>query len=203
MRPKHHYMLHLPSCFQRHGCLLSTLVNERRHKVVKKFTRDRQSLTRWELGALEEIVMQQMHEATEDWYSKGICTDAHPAGGLILQTLEQVWPTVGEFKVASRARGQCGRITCRDMVWIDTSGLEPSASECWCAQLHLCFTALDVHLCLVSRGELLSKDMSTQWPAFKMMKDILVVPIDCVICSAHYKASDTAVSVHRPRYLER
>ena len=199
MRPKHHYSMHLPACLQRHGCLLSTLVNERRHKVVKKFTRDRQSLTRWELGALEEVVMQQMHEASEDWYTKGI-THAHPAGGIILNTLKQVWPSVNEFNVANHARGQCGRVMCRDIVWCDTSRLGDSSGY-WCAQLHLCFTAMGAELCIVSPTEVASNSSSAEWPAFKIVQEAVVIPIDCIIVAAHYKASDTAIAAHRPMFL--
>ena len=44
--PKHHYALHLPEIFQRRGTLLSTFTNERRHRVVKRYTRDRRCLSR-------------------------------------------------------------------------------------------------------------------------------------------------------------
>ena len=195
MRPKHHYILHLAGCFILFGCLLSTLVNERRHKVVKKFTRDRQSLLRWELGALEEVVMQQLHEAGEDWYSAGI-TNAHAPRGIVLSTLLQLFPSATDFSVSNNAKGQCGRVTCQDMVWCD---LEEYSSEPWCAQLNLCFTVTGTQLCIVSRGQAAST--SSTWPSFKQLTDLAIVPVDCIVCSAPYKASPTAVSVHKPKYL--
>ena len=46
-RPKHHFALHLPDIFRRVGTLLGALTNERRHRVVKRYTRDRRSLKIW------------------------------------------------------------------------------------------------------------------------------------------------------------
>ena len=60
IRPKHHFALHLGPMLARFPFLLSTFVNERRHRVVKKYTRDRRTLQNFDLGAIEEITCHQI-----------------------------------------------------------------------------------------------------------------------------------------------
>ena len=71
-KPKHHYALHIPNIFARIGTLLGTLVNERRHRVVKRYLRDRRNLTRWELGALEEVTCHAVWELTKPFIDKRV-----------------------------------------------------------------------------------------------------------------------------------
>ena len=42
--------------------MLSTFLQERKHRVVKKYTRDRRNLTNWDLGAIEEVTCHQLWE---------------------------------------------------------------------------------------------------------------------------------------------
>ena len=62
IRPKHHQALHLGPMLARFPFLLSTFVNERRHRVVKKHTRDRRNLRSFDLGTIEEITCHQIWE---------------------------------------------------------------------------------------------------------------------------------------------
>ena len=62
VRPKHHFALHLGPMLRRFPFLLSTFVHERKHRVVKKYTRDRRNLQSWDLGAIEEITCHQLWE---------------------------------------------------------------------------------------------------------------------------------------------
>ncbi len=62
MRPKHHYALHLPDMLRRFGFLLATFTHERKHRIVKRHTRDRCNLRSWALGALEDITCHQIWE---------------------------------------------------------------------------------------------------------------------------------------------
>ena len=55
IRPKHHFALHLGPMLARFPFLLSTVVNERRHRVVKRYTRDRRNLQSFDLSTIEDI----------------------------------------------------------------------------------------------------------------------------------------------------
>ena len=92
-RPKAHFVLHLPEQLERHGCLLSTLVNERRHRVVKRYTRDRCGVqARWEVGALEEIVCFQAHECSASTFFSVGMIDEHPCGANAWRAMRDYFP---------------------------------------------------------------------------------------------------------------
>ena len=62
VRPKHHYAAHLGPMLEKFHLLLSTFLQERKHRVVKKYTRDRRNLTNWDLGAVEKVTCHQLWE---------------------------------------------------------------------------------------------------------------------------------------------
>ena len=62
IRPKHHQALHLGPMLARCPFMLSTFVNERRHRAVKKYTRDRRTLKSFDLGTIDEIACHQVWE---------------------------------------------------------------------------------------------------------------------------------------------
>ena len=76
-RPKHHYVIHLSACLRRFRTLLHTLVQERKHRLVLRYGRDRDSLKNWELGALEEITCHQVWEMSENYRKSGL-QGSHP-----------------------------------------------------------------------------------------------------------------------------
>ena len=53
IRPKHHYALHLSYMLRAFGFLLATFTHERKHRMVKRYTHDRQNLRRFSLGTVE------------------------------------------------------------------------------------------------------------------------------------------------------
>ena len=68
VRPKHQFALHLPSMLQHHGCLLTTFVNERKHRVVKQYTAPRATLLGWEYCCLEEVCSHQLYELEQPFF---------------------------------------------------------------------------------------------------------------------------------------
>ena len=62
VKPKHHFAAHLGPMLGRFPFLLSTFMHERKHRVVKKYTRDRRNLKSWDLGAVEEVTCHQLWE---------------------------------------------------------------------------------------------------------------------------------------------
>lgn len=73
VRPKHHYMMHLPSALARHGTLIATYTHERKHRVVKRYTRNRMNLTHWELGAMGDITCHQIWELSRPFLLSDSC----------------------------------------------------------------------------------------------------------------------------------
>ena len=90
VKPKHHYTLHFPELLRRFGFLLTTFTHERKHRVVKRHTRDRKNLTSWELSAIEDITSQQLWELSERVPAS---ERTSKPSSLALATLRELFPT--------------------------------------------------------------------------------------------------------------
>ena len=68
MKPKHHYVLHLPGMLQRHGFLFSTFVQERKHRLAKKYMAARRTLVNFEKGVLQDVTSHQIWELQQSFF---------------------------------------------------------------------------------------------------------------------------------------
>ena len=62
MRQKHHYALHLPMILKEWGILLSVFTQERKHRAVLRYTRNRTIGRSFELGVIEDITCHNIWE---------------------------------------------------------------------------------------------------------------------------------------------
>jgi hypothetical protein len=116
MRPKHHYVLHLPQMLLWFGFLLSTMTQERKHRIVKRYTRDRKNLTSWSLGAIEEVTCHQCWELTLPFF---LAYDmATPRGERQLAPLRELFPHVPDdgFTLVSHLKVNGGQASSGDVV---------------------------------------------------------------------------------------
>ena len=79
VRPKHHYALHLPEMLRIHGYLQSCIVHERKHRVTKRFTRDRKNLTSWNIGSVEEVTCYALYETSTPFAVTGSSRRCKPS----------------------------------------------------------------------------------------------------------------------------
>lgn len=130
MKPKHHYCLHLPSQLLRHGTLLSTHTHERRHRLVKRQTRDRKILESFDLGAIEEITCHQIFELENPFLKFGI-QDAVLPRALTRSALQDIFADVAEehVKVGAAAILVNGTAKLGDFVAFETTPGEPRVGE--------------------------------------------------------------------------
>ena len=101
--PKHHLALHLVNALRTFGTILSLLTQERKHKVVKRWSRDRYSKTSFEIGLMEELTLEHLHSMQTDWYSDGLLNPVKPRAKL-LESLRESFPQATEFLTARQVR---------------------------------------------------------------------------------------------------
>ena len=126
MRPKHHYALHLPGMLRRFGLLLSTLTMERRHRVVKRYTRPRQNSSKWDLSIVEEVTAHQLWEleGSSGSFLTGR-TSAAPRAR-VAKMLRELVPGIElahECLVHNRVDVKDGGACLRDAVFFDSDGV--------------------------------------------------------------------------------
>ena len=121
IRPKYHYVLHLPWILARFGVLLTTFTLERKHRVVKKYTKFRENLTNWNVCALEEITTHQVWELSLNF----LCTltTSNPTKA-ILHSLRGVFPgaTTNGFKLHDHLATNGGDAMIGDIVSVVHDG---------------------------------------------------------------------------------
>ncbi len=115
IRPKHHYCMHLPDMLKRFGFLLSTFTHERKHRIVKRHTRDRCNLTRWALGAIEEVTCHQIWELSLPFFMA--FSESTPTGP-VLNVLRELFPGVagGSFTLHNNLKCNGGSASSGDVV---------------------------------------------------------------------------------------
>jgi hypothetical protein len=89
VRPKHHYAMHLPTILERNGMLFTTLVHERKHRMVKRYTKNRVNQTYWDQGT--EITIQQMIHVQEHFLSTRVSSKPSRATMRFLLDLFPNW----------------------------------------------------------------------------------------------------------------
>jgi len=77
--PKHHFAIHLADMhLRKENTLLACWVQERKHKVIKKWLKDRKTLTCYERSVLEEILLAHLGDLQEPILQAGLI-DGRPA----------------------------------------------------------------------------------------------------------------------------
>lgn len=87
MRPKHHYAMHLPCMLRKHGMLLATFTQERKHRAVKRYTRGRDALQSFELNVLKDITAHAVWELELPFYRAFSTSEPRGKQKLLLQEL--------------------------------------------------------------------------------------------------------------------
>jgi hypothetical protein len=115
VRPKHHYAMHLPSMLARFGVLLTTFVNERKHRIVKQYSRDRCNLQSWELGAFEDVTVHQLWELDLPFFNMFSTTMPR---GRIFYALNELFPGIPNdcFTLHSQLKLHGGTASTRDII---------------------------------------------------------------------------------------
>jgi len=115
VRPKHHYALHLPLMLQEFKTLLATLTHERKHRMAKRYTRNRANLTSFESGVVEDITMHQLWELGLPFF-KAYSTSTPK--GPVVHALRELFPHVADcnFTLHNSITANGGQIHAGDIV---------------------------------------------------------------------------------------
>ena len=128
-RPKHHYSIHLPSMMKLHGFLLSCFCHERKHRLVKRFAKHRANTTSFEIGTLEDVTIQQLHDVARRW---GAAVPSKPSKRQ-LKVLFEVFGA-SDVVIANEVPSKHGAISVGDVVYYSVDG----GCECGTVLAHAC-----------------------------------------------------------------
>jgi hypothetical protein len=183
-RPKHHYVLHLPDILYRFGVLLHTLVQERRHRLVLRYGRDRDTLLNWDLGCLEEVTCHHIWELSQPYMKVGI-QGAHRPTRSMMPLLREVFPHAidADFRVASECKARNGgTIKVGDLVMflLDTIRV---------GEVSMFVQSGSNELCVLSKWERDGGDV--MFARYKLVKEAsIMVPVFALECALTHRPSD-------------
>ena len=109
VRPKHHYSIHLGPLLAYFGFLLATFTQERKHRLVTRYCRDRKKLSRWDMSAIEEITCHQIWQLQLPFMQA--CETAEPRG-LMLIPLQEMYPGVPAANMRVCSAINCNKGSC-------------------------------------------------------------------------------------------
>jgi hypothetical protein len=79
------------------------LVHERKHKVTKRWSRDRFALQGFERGLMEDLTLSHLHALSEPWCDNGL-VNAVPPTSKFVASLRSTFSLVGDVLTARVAR---------------------------------------------------------------------------------------------------
>ena len=105
----HAAAMHIARQYRKHGLLVSLFTHERRHKLLKRFIRDRPNTTSFERGVMEEVTLQHLYDVRSKWWKSG-CIDLRPPGKSLRAAWEAQFPGAASISVASSCYMEAGGI---------------------------------------------------------------------------------------------
>ena len=195
--PKHHYARHLPDIMRIVGTLLGTLCNERRHRVAKRYTRDRKNTKRWSLGSLEEITCHHLWELSQPFLSRVGQLNTCSPKGKTLRCLRQLFPGRADaaFSIANKAKVGYGATCTRgDVVCFDFEG----SRQVGRVMVHVAVDGEEVSI--ITKHTILRKTSDDLALEFACSEDLVGVPSASLhfACTYMLSANGEAGAVYLP-----
>ena len=106
---KHHLALDLADALARFTKLLSLLVLERKHKVTKRWSRDRFSLKTFEHGLMQDLTLSHLEQLSVAWCEDGLVDPTTPTKKFA-ECLSNEFGFVGKLETSRVARVRHGRL---------------------------------------------------------------------------------------------
>ena len=118
---KSHYVLHLGKMLK--NFLPACFVQERRHRMIKRYANDRHNTTNYEHGLLEQLTVQHLHDLGTPWVG-AFSQEPHDPSKRQQKDLQAViGPSLDNVKVSSSCRIKGKLICANDVVRYTSQGL--------------------------------------------------------------------------------
>ena len=119
--PKHHLALHLASQLARHQTLICCNIHEIRHKLVKRWTKDRYTRTGFEAGCIEEVTLQHLSDLSGPWLSAGLVNPVEPRAAQA-RLLAEMFGADATIKTARITRANERQFVAGDLAFANSVG---------------------------------------------------------------------------------
>lgn len=195
--PKHHLAIHLADQLNEFKLILSLLTHERKHKVVKRWSRDRFGKISFERGLMEELTLEHIHALKSEWCATGLLNPGTPRKAM-LEAMQDMYPHCAQFQTARVVRTPNGELTqAGDMAFALIEGamvlvqvhFHISVDE----ELKTCVNALEPAPC--------ATDAQTGTATYRDRNNTLMISGDMLVASVTFLQTDDVVTAILPAFL--
>jgi hypothetical protein len=123
-KPKFHWATELWRMYERFEFLLGLLVTERRHKIVKRWSKDRLSQESFEAGVVEEVTLQHLTDLREPWLVNDCLVDEIPPAAKLMRELRGRYRDARFISSSNSARVNHMLFTKGDVALVRNGGVE-------------------------------------------------------------------------------
>ena len=182
---KHHAAaIHLADQFRRHGLLVSLFTHERRHKLPKRFIKDRRKLSGFERGVIEECTCQHLYDLQSELLICGLHMPHDPKRSQG-EALFANFPDATSFKVAAACSLSTGAVAKVGDVVAFRHGDDIAIGELWTI---FRITHVDDHVddaVCISKWNPMGAVTSTHYRNYVMIDDPTFGLLECVLAPMH------------------
>ena len=197
--PKHHLAYHLSRYLRKWGFLQSTLTQERMHKLVKTWSRDRFTCADFEFGLMSELALEHLHDLKEPWWFFGLQDPVYTPKKALMTCLQRKFPGATTYLSSPGYRSQSGNVLhAGDVIFIQHGGAPTVGELWWLAQCD------DTHVACVSVWtRIIDADAAKgRGVCFLKQDAFLIMTCDHLISSAAYWDQGDRVICIVPAFLQ-
>ena len=200
---KHHQAMHVPRMAKKNKRLFGSLVNERKHRLIKRFARDHQISKAYERHLMQQLIAQHFHDLEHMPLKALGLIDPRTASKQLRDTLQHMRPNVNMVVASTSASDGLATFNRGDIVLLGhRHGF--AAAEIW---FHVDCDAGTVDatgvLSLVDIYPFQRTGADGRWGQYELVCGTpTLIPTVDIRCSAIYKKSDRTVSALWPVYYK-
>ena len=196
--PKHHLSMHLADqmaaveALLGHVVLIGCNVHEIRHKLVKRWSRDRYTRNGFESGCLEEVTLQHLHDMQEPWIAVGL-VNAHPPTKRLAESMSDLY---GPYANVLQSRST--RVNNRVFIAGDIAAVRIDGHT-EVGQMHFHVAIDGVPKTCVTIFAAAPRPSDSDWSrTYQRTHDVVIIDSACLVASLTYLESAGHVAVLMP-----
>ena len=192
-KPKFHWATELWRNYARFGFLIGLLVTERKHKVVKRWSKDRQTLESFERGLVEEVTLQHLSDLRKPWLVNNCLVNESVPSAKLMRELRGRYRVTRFISSSNYARVNHMVFTKGDVALVRNGGVV-------CAGEIYFFARVDAQsLVCVSLWDRVPTANDTMWTrTYRKRDDPQIVPLTALVSPVVYLSSSSGATLLIP-----
>ena len=192
-KPKFHWATELWRNYASFGFLIGLLVTERKHKVIKRWSKDRHTLTSFEKGLVEEVTLQHLGDLRKPWLVNNCLVNEVAPSAKLMRELRGRYRDARFISSSNSARVDHKVFTKGDVVLVRNGGV-------LCAGEIYFFARVDADsLVCVSLWDRVPTANDTLWTrTYRKRDDPQIVPLTALASPVVYLSSSSGATLLVP-----